>query len=627
MVAPRYNSTADIKIPKRLIDQVIGQDEAVNVIKKAAQQRRHVLLIGEPGTGKSMLGIALAELLPMEKLVDIVAFPNPNDENMPLIRTIPAGHGRDLVAKAKIQSMYMMKHQNIILFIIVLIAVFAPWFAWSYYSKFGNVVAAIMTAASMVVLILVLIGFTLTLNLSRRMESKVKVPRVIVDNYKKKQAPFNDATGSHAGALLGDVLHDPFQSGGLGTPAHERVVAGMIHKSHMGVLFIDEIATLAANTQQELLSSLQERKFAITGQSERSAGAMVRTEPVPCDFVMVAAGNLETIKHMHPALRSRITGYGYEIYMKETMPDNPENRNKITVFVAQEVVKDKKIPHFSKDAIEAIIEEAKRRANRKGHLTLRLRELGGLIRAAGDLAVEEKAKFVMKKHIIGAKKIARSLEQQLADKYIEQKKEYEVIVTSGKRIGRVNGLAVIGNTPPFSGIILPIESEVTPGGKESEIIATGKLGEIAKEAIKNVSAIVKKYFGEDLKETYDIYVQFLQTYEGVEGDSASIAVATSVISAFKKIPVRQDTAMTGSLSVRGEVLPIGGVTAKVEAAIEAGIKNVVVPKTNLKDIIIDSDKMKKINIIPVETILDVLKVVLDWSGKQKILRQMVAAAD
>ncbi|MBI2124630.1 ATP-dependent protease LonB [Candidatus Pacearchaeota archaeon] len=451
------------------------------------------------------------------------------------------------------------------------------------------------------------------------------MPRIIVDNYRKKQATFNDATGAHAGALLGDVLHDPFQSGGLGTPAHERVVAGMIHKSHMGVLFIDEIATLQPATQQELLSALQERKFAITGQSERSAGAMVRTEPVPCDFIMVAAGNLETIKHMHPALRSRISGYGYEIYMKETIPDTPENRDKVAVFVAQEIVKDKKIPHFSREAVEAIIEEARRRANRKGHLTLRLRELGGLIRAAGDLALEKKSKLVMKEHIIGAKKIARTLEQQLADKYIEQKKEYEVIVTAGKRVGRVNGLAVIGVTPPYSGIILPIESEVTPGGKESEIIATGKLGDIAKEAIKNVTAIIKKYFGEDIKETYDIYVQFLQTYEGVEGDSASIAVATSVISAFKKVPVKQDTAMTGSLSVRGEVLPIGGVTAKVEAAIEAGIKNVVVPKTNLKDIIISPDKMRKINIIPVETITDVLKVVLDWSGKQKVLRQIVAA--
>ena len=453
---------------------------------------------------------------------------------------------------------------------------------------------------------------------------QTSIPKLIVDNFKKKQAPFFDATGAHAGALLGDVLHDPFQSGGLGTPAHERVVSGMIHKANNGVLFVDEIATLQPATQQELLTAMQEGKYAITGQSERSAGAMVRTEPVPCSFILVAAGNFETLKHMHPALRSRIRGYGYEIYMNETMLDNPENQLKITKFVAQEVTKDKKIPHFSKNAVLTIIKEARRRANRKGHLTLRLRELGGLIRAAGDLALEKKSKLVEKEHIIEAKKIARTLEQQIADKYIERKKEYEVIITSGEKIGRVNGLAVIGGEEAYSGIILPIEAEVTPGGKKSEIIATGKLGKLAKEAVKNVSAIIMKYFGEDIKETKDIYVQFLQTYEGVEGDSASIAVATAIISALKKIPVRQDTAMTGSLAVRGDVLPVGGVSAKVEAAIEAGVKRVIVPKSNMNDIVIEPKELKQIKIIPVEHISEVLKQALDWKNKQQILRKISA---
>ena len=397
----------------------------------------------------------------------------------------------------------------------------------------------------------------------------------------------------------------------------------MIHKVNMGVLFVDEIATLQPHTQQELLTALQEGRYSITGQSERSAGAMVRTEPVPCNFIMVAAGNMETVKHMHPALRSRIRGYGYEIYMKETIVDTPENRQKYAMFVAQEVNKDKKIPHFSKEGVDYIIEEARRRANRKGHLSLIFRELGGLIRAAGDIAVEEEAKLVEKKHIIKAKVIARSLEEQIADKYIERKKEYEVIVTSGKRVGRVNGLAVIGSGSTYSGIILPIESEVTFGGKERKIIATGKLGEIAKEAITNVSAIIKKYFGQDIKGKYDIYVQFLQTYEGVEGDSASVAVATSIISALKKIPIKQEVAMTGSLSVRGEVLPIGGVSSKVEAAIDTGIKKVVVPKSNMQDIVVDKKKLDKIKVIPVENISQVLKEALDWKGKQHILKKIM----
>ncbi|MBI3036632.1 ATP-dependent protease LonB [Candidatus Woesearchaeota archaeon] len=414
-------------------------------------------------------------------------------------------------------------------------------------------------------------------------------------------------------------------SGGLGTPAHERVVAGMIHKANMGVLFIDEIATLEPATQQELLTALQEGRYPITGQSERSAGAMVRTEAVPCNFILVAAGNVETVARMHPALRSRIRGYGYEVYMRNTMEDTTENRAKIAKFVAQEVAKDKKIPHFAPEAVAEIITEAKRRANRKGHLSLLLRDLGGIVRAAGDLAIEKGAAVVERQHVLDAKKIARSLEQQIADKIIEQKKEYEVIVTEGRRVGRVNGLAVLGGGATFSGIILPIEAEVVPGGEAREIIATGKLGAIAKEAIKNVSAIIKKYFGEDIKKKHDIYVQFLQTYEGVEGDSASIAVATAIISALKNIPVKQEYAMTGSLSVRGEVLPVGGVSAKVEAAVETGIRKVIVPRSNLKDIILDKASAAKVDIIPVETIVEVLREALDWKGKESVLKKIVDA--
>ena len=608
-------STREINVPKTISKQVIGQDEGLRIIEKASRQRRHVLLIGEPGTGKSMLGQALAELLPKETLQDVVSLNNQEDENVPKIQTFPHGKGNELIKNLRLEHMSSLKGKNIIFIVIFIFALFSPWWIRNQYGD-------IMGAASLIGSMIFLAMFVIFFNLNKKIKTNDKgLPKLIINHKNTNKAPFFDATGAHAGALLGDVLHDPFQSGGLGTPAHERVVPGMIHRANKGVLFIDEIATLRPETQQELLTALQEKKYPITGQSERSAGAMVRTEPVPCDFVLVAAGNFETIKNMHPALRSRIRGYGYEIYMNNEMDDNTQNRKKIAVFIAQEIKKDGKIPPFSSDAIKEIINESKIKSGKSNKLTLHLRDLGGLVRAAGDVAVEENSKVVEPHHIKKAKIYARTLEQQLADKYIENKKEYDIIKISGSEVGRVNGLAVLGTSPNFSGMILPIESEITPGGKKAEFIATGSLGNIAKEAIKNVSAIIMKYFGEDIKEKYDIYVQFLQTHEGVEGDSASIAVATAIFSALKKIPIRQDTAMTGSLSVRGDVLAVGGVNAKVEAAIEAGLKRVIIPKSNEKDIILSKDNKSKIKIIPVTNIKQVLEHALDLRKNKTFLRK------
>ena len=613
-----FKTTKEIKVPDKLIDQIIGQEHAVDIVKKAAIQRRNILLIGQPGTGKSMLGQALAEMLPKEKLVDILTINNPTDDNQPLIKTLPKGQGRKIVNKAKLQISSSLKNQNIILILIAIVALLTPWWIRA---RYGDIMAAASLIGSMVLVAAVM----LFLNLNRRLKtnnSGFAIPKILVDNSEQKKTPFLDATGAHTGALLGDVLHDPLQSGGLGTPAHERLVPGMIHRANGGVLFVDEIANFKAHSQQELLTAMQEKKYPITGQSERSSGAMTRSEPVPCDFILIAAGNIETLQQMHPALRSRIRGYGYEIYMQSEIDDNKENRLKIAQFVAQEIIKDGKIPHFTKEAVLAVIDEAKRRSGKSGKLTLKLRELGGLVRAAGDLALEDKKEAVTPEYVERAKKLARTLEGQLADKYIEDKKKYQVITVTGKIVGKVNGLAVIGDQDSYSGVVLPIESEVTHGGKKTEFVATGKLGVIAKEAVKNVSAIILKFFGEDIKEKYDVFVQFIQTHEGVEGDSASIAVATAIVSALKKVPVYQDIAMTGSLSVRGDVLAVGGVTYKVEAAINAGIKRVIVPKTNQDDIIISKEKLKDIEIIPVSTIDEVLKVALDWTGKEKELKKI-----
>jgi Lon-like ATP-dependent protease len=581
--------SSTIEVPAKLIDQVIGQEHAVEVIKKAAIQRRHVMMIGSPGTGKSMLAKAMAELLPKEELIDIMVYPNSDDNNNPVIRTVAAGRGKQIVASHKAEARKKIQFRNMLLLLAII----------------GIGGYAIITGQIIMGLIAVAFIFIAFRTSMPREESMV--PKLLVSNDTKSIAPFIDATGTHAGALLGDVRHDPFQSGGLETPSHDRVEAGAIHRSNGGVLFIDEINTLDQHSQQNLLTALQEGEFPITGQSERSSGAMVRTEPVPCKFVMVSAGNLDAIQGMHPALRSRIRGYGYEVYMAESMDDTPENRQKYVRFIAQEVKNDGKIPHCDQSAIDEIIRESKRRSNRKGHLTLKLRDMGGLIRVAGDIAREEGSTITTAAHVINAKKTARSIEDQVSDEVTRHLREYDMAVVEGTRVGRVNGLAVTGSD---AGSVLPIMAEVTPAqGASGTVIATGMLKEIAQESIKNVSAILKKFTGKDVR-NIDIHIQFIGTYMGVEGDSASVSVATAVVSAIEGIPVRQDVAMTGSLSVRGDVLPVGGVTYKIEAAVKAGITTVLIPRMNLGDVLIEERYKPLVTIIPVDTIDDVLKVAL-----------------
>ena len=596
-------SSEDIEVPPLLIDQVIGHEESIETIKKAAKQRRNILLIGDPGVGKSMLAKGMAQILPHETLQDILIYPNGEDSNHPLIRTVPAGEGKKIVNSTKASTKGYEEKKTIITMFAIAAVVFIGF-------MYGRLLEAIIAAA-----------LILLISIQIKPKNTVLSPKLLVNNEEKRFAPFMDATGAHAGALLGDVRHDPYQSGGLGTPAHERVESGMIHKANRGVLYIDEIGTMSGKTQQELLSAMQEKEYAITGQSENSSGAMVRSQAVPCDFVLVASGNIQVLEGMHIAMRSRIRGYGYEVFMKDSMDDTEENRKKLVQFVAQEVKNDGRIPHFSTKAIDEIILEAKRRSGKQDALTLKLRDLGGLVRSSGDVAIEKGAKVVKAEHVIEAKKFARTLEQQMADRSISMRKEYSMVNSEGGKVGLVNGLAVIGDR---SGIVSPIAAEAAPTQSKNggQIIATGKLGEIAQESVHNVSALIKKYTNKNISD-YDIHIQFIQTYDGVEGDSASVSIAAAVISAIEDIPIDQTVALTGSLNVRGDVMPIGGATAKIEAAAEVGIKKVLIPKSNLKDVMIEKKYEDMIEIVPTETLSDVLEnILVNGSDKDNLIDKM-----
>jgi len=599
-------STEQVPIPDKLVDQVIGQEAASIVVRKASEQRRHMIMVGEPGTGKSMLARSMTEFLPPEQLEDVLVYRNQEDENEPKVRTVPAGRGSRLIAERRAHVRQQRERTNRTLLFIALVVGAALLLATI---SSGEILTFIFGS-----FILVFGYFFLRTRLTAGDESNI--PKLLIKHERSDEPPFVDATGSLAGALLGDVRHDPFQSGAdLATPAHERVEPGAVHRANKGVLYIDEIRMLRMEEQQALLVAMQERELSISGRSERSSGALTKSEPVPTDFILVAAGNLDSIQNMHPALRSRIRGYGYEVYVNTDMKDTERNRRRLIRFIAQEVRNEmkkdtgKSIPHFDKQAISLVLKEAQRRSGRRGKLSLRLRELGGLVRIAGDLAAEDGSTLTHSKHVVRARAIAKPLEQQVADRYLERQSEYSMLVNEGNRVGRVNGLAVLGadtGLSDYSGVVLPVEAMVTPTqGRSGQVIATGGLSDLAKESVTNISAVVKKLTGKDIRD-YDLHVQFPGTHN-VDGDSASITMATAIISAFEGVPIDQNLAMTGSLTVRGEVLPIGGVSAKIEAAVKSGIKRVVIPRSNMNDVLIDEKFESQVEILAVDSLDEVLE--------------------
>lgn len=455
-------TTEDILIPKDPLDRVIGHDEIIPFVKIAALQKRNLLLVGPPGIGKSLIAQAISFHL-KKPTEEITTVHNPERPERPFveIKTLKELQNEEIALEEAEGE--LIKPQNIPNAIAERLGfkcVHCGDYNSAYLSicpqcggdKFSHINARRKHLGDLLGMFEMNSGdinipqerITTTRMINGREEvviyeraggEEIKVmgqqalekrrqmveekPRNIIVPLKRKV--FIQATGASETELLGDVRHDPY--GGhpdLGTQPYERVVPGAVHEAHEGVLFIDEIVHIA-RLQRFILSAMQEKTFPIVGRNPQSAGSSVKVENVPCDFIFIGACNISDLQYILPPLRSRIQGEGYEILMKTTMPDNEENEAKMAQFVAQEIEIDGKIPHATLDAVKVLINESRQRAKsideEKYAFSLRLRDLGGVVRMAGDFAVMDENTHITKSHMTLAVKKAISIEDQILQRY------------------------------------------------------------------------------------------------------------------------------------------------------------------------------------------------------------------
>ncbi|MFZ5824274.1 MAG: ATP-dependent protease LonB [Bacillota bacterium] len=383
-----------------------------------------------------------------------------------------------------------------------------------------------------------------------------------------------------ADPLIGSV-HDPIYQGAgpLGIAGIPQPKPGAVTKAHGGVLFLDEIGELHPVQMNKLLKVLEDRKVYLESAYYSAEDPNVPTHikdifenGLPADFRLVGA-TTRLPHEIPPAIRSRCM----EIFFRPLLPDE-------------------------------VAQVAKRAAEKVG------------------LSIDGGALEVIKRYATNGREavnivqIAGGILSGTSRKAIPQS-EVEWVINSGQLqprpdrriparplVGYVNGLAVSG---PNVGHLLELEVDVRPAKAHGQglVTVTGVVDEeevggpgrtmrrksMAKGSVENVLTVLKQYLEVDPRD-YDIHVNFPGGVP-VDGPSAGVAIATAIYSAFTGQPVDNRIAMTGEVSIRGLVKPVGGVVAKVEAARQAGCSRVLIPQENWQECFRD---LKGITVIPVE---------------------------
>ncbi|MBN1245467.1 AAA family ATPase [Candidatus Bathyarchaeota archaeon] len=644
-------------------------DEAKPAAKTVISPGPYLLLLGDPGTGKSLLGRALSEKLTQVykengiKLFDVLAWKNAVLPSQPRVSIHTVGEGKKVLQKEQRKELKrkfttkiglkaiqaLMLTLGVFLLALGLYFMVNAWQTWTaggvsiggtswqelysnnfsayFVDKFINLVPLTFIPGGSLIFFSVFIwwfsrmgGLTNLRGVGGAQQSDV--PKLIVDNV-SGNAPFVDATGHRSAQLFGSVAWDPFQTGGLGTPEHQRVTAGDVHVASLGILYIDEIKNLDPEDAVTLLTVLEDGQLPITLRSRWHGGGTsamaVSTEPVPAITFLVGAGNFDSIGQVHPALMDRIYGYGKVVRMNNDMPNTLENRRKYVQFIAQEVKRFNLMP-FRRDACMEIVEEGRRRSNKRDALSTRFRPLISIIKTSAILAMNEKCQAVERRHVLEAlNEHCKTIQKQLLEHEMHERGKLLEIKPEGVTLGQIHGLAVVHD--PYSGEmtgnVLGVKAQLvkkTEIPRDHPLKGYYKVTGVAKgqsfisDSIAKVRSVILQKYGVDIAQDYLTHIDFAQSY-GVDGPSAGVTMAILLCSLIEGKPIRQDVAVTGeiNLGVNGaiQITAVGGIHEKIKAAEAWGFKKVVIPQKNYLHSIDARDYT--IDVVPAATLDDYLK--------------------
>ncbi len=441
---------------------------------------------------------------------------------------------------------------------------------------------------------------------------KTTAARLVLESVKnleyspfEKDAPFIETDGTTlrwdprdmTNPLLGSV-HDPIYQGAQKSLAESGVPEpkpGLVTDAHGGILFIDEIGEMDTMLQNKLLKVLEDKRayfesayYDPTDERVPKYVKMLFENGAPADFVLIGATTRDA-SSINPALRSRCA----EIYFEPLTPAH-----------IIEIVKNAaaKLEVDLEDGIAETISE----------YTIEGRKAINILADAYSLALEDDTEYdddfkfevgksynladipnvkIRKNHIYEVAQVSRLFQ------YVTKK------ASSQSTVGHIFGLGVSG----FIGSVIEIEAVVFPAEKGKGTIRFNETaGSMAKDSVFNAASVLRKVTGKDIHD-FDVHINVIGG-GNIDGPSAGTAILSALISAVTGKKIRQDVAVTGEISLQGKVRPVGGVFEKAYGAKQAGIKVLVIPKENAKDI---PPNHLGLEIHAVETAEDAFKYIFD----------------